>query len=370
MFTTKKPRSRTPGTKRTRAWLGSGVGRKSVTLFTRQLATLLHSGLPLLRSLELLERQQKKQAFRQVIQELAQKVRSGNPLSEGLALYPKVFNNLFYHMVRAGEASGHLDLVLDRLARFMEKAQKIQGKIMAAMMYPVVVMVLAVTILGFLMVYVVPRFQSIYENFLRGAALPALTQWVLNISLFVQSNILVLLLLGLAGLVIGKALGGLDKGRYAFDFIKLRLPVFGELIRKNSLSRFARTLSTLLGSAVPLLEALEITSAVVGNRVFQRELQTTYIRVRDGDPISKPLSQTTQFPDMVCSLIEVGEETGKVPEMLHRIADNYDEELDNSISALTSVLEPIMIVFLAVVVGVIVIALFLPLIGIFQNLAA
>ena len=318
----------------------------------------------------MLERQQKSAAFKQVIQELAQNVRSGNPLSDGLALYPKVFNDLYYHMVRAGEASGKIDLVLDRLAKFMEKAQKIQGKIVAAMMYPIVVMGLSLTILSFLLVFVVPRFQAIYENFLRGASLPALTQWVIDTSLIVQSNALAIILLVLLLLIGIKFLGEIQKGRFLIDRIKISIPVFGELIRKNCLSRFSRTLGTLLGSAVPLLEALEITSAVVGNRVFQRELQSAYTRVRDGDPISKPLSQAGQFPDMVCSLIEVGEETGKVPEMLHRISDNYEDELDNSISALTSVLEPIMIVILAFVVGGIVIALFLPLIGIFQNLAA
>lgn len=363
-------KKQTAGNRRARAIIGSGVSRRQVTLFTRQLATLIRSGLPLLRSLEVLERQQKKSVFKQVILELAQNVQSGNPLSDGLALYPKVFNELYYHMVRAGEASGKLDLVLDRLAKFMEKAQKTQGKIMAAMMYPAVVLVLAFGILGFLLVFVVPKFQAIYEDFLRGASLPWLTQSVLDLSRLVQSNILLILFFALAAFTGLKAFGALEKGKYYFDLIKLSIPVFGELIRKNSLSRFSRTLGTLIGSAVPLLEALQITSAVVGNRVFQRELLSTYIRVRDGEPISKPLSQARQFPDMVCSLIEVGEETGQVPEMLERIADNYEEELDNSISALTSVMEPIMIVVMAVIVGIIVIALFLPLIGIFENLTA
>jgi type IV pilus assembly protein PilC len=331
---------------------------------------MIRRGLSLPRSLELLERQEKQGAFKQVIQELVQSVRSGNPLSQGLALYPKVFNDLYYHMVRAGEASGRLEQVLDQLARFMEKAQKIQGKIMAAMMYPIVVLVLAFTILGFLMVFVVPKFQNIYEDFLRGAALPPLTQFVLNLSLWMQSNVLVVLLLLLALFVGFKLLGSASKGQYVMDAIKLKFPVFGELIRKNCLSRFSRTLGTLLGSAVPLLEAMEITSAVVGNRVFKKELETVYVRVRDGDPISKPLNQTRQFPDILCSLIEVGEETGSVPEVLNQAADDYEEELDNSISALTSILEPIMIVVLAVIVGFIVIALFLPLIGIFENLTA
>ena len=318
----------------------------------------------------MLERQQKQTTFRQIIHELAQNVRSGNPLSDGLALYPKVFKDLYRHMVRAGEASGKLDVVLDRLAKFMEKDQKVRGKIAAAMMYPIVVLILSFTILGVLLVFIVPKFQAIYEDFLRGASLPGLTQVVLDISRFIQSNVLVLLLVTLVTVVAIRGYGGLEQGRRFFDALKLKLPVFGDLIQKNALSRFSRTLGTLLRSAVPLLEALEITSAVVGNRVFQKGLEATYVRVRDGEPISQPLSQSKHFPDMVCSLIEVGEETGQVPEMLERIAENYEDELDNTVSALTSILEPVMIVIMAVIVGTIVIALFLPLIGIFQNLSA
>ncbi|MBC9867586.1 MAG: type II secretion system F family protein [Opitutae bacterium] len=360
----RKPRSRRTGILNTR------VRRKALTLFTGQLATLLRSGLPLLKSLEVLTRQQRNPGFRRIIRNLADDVRAGNTISNGLARYPKVFGNLYCNMVRAGEASGHLDLVLDRLARFMEKAQRLRGKLMAAMVYPIVVMTLAFSILGFLMVFVVPRFEAIYANFLGGASLPPLTQAILNLSLFVKDRILIILIvvfLLIAGI---KLLGTVEKVRYAVDLMKVKLPIFGDLLKKSALSRFARTLGTLQGSAVPLLEALEITGAVVGNRVYQRELEITHARVRDGDPISKPLSQTHHFPEMVSSLIEVGEETGTVPDMLNRIADNYDQELDNSIAAMTSIMEPVMIVLLAVVVGVIVIALFLPLVGIFQNLAA
>ena len=329
---------------------------------------MIRRGLSLLRSLELLERQQKAGVFKHVLGELAQNVRSGNPLSQGLAAHPKVFDELYFNMVRAGEASGQLDLVLDRLARFMEKREKVNAKILAALLYPIVVLLLAATILGFLMVFVVPKFQLIYEDFLGGASLPALTQFVLSISLWVQSNVVVLILVLLVLFPVLKTVGRMDGMRHLLDAMKLRLPVFGPLIRKNCLSRFSRTLGTLLGSAVPLLEALEITRAVVGNRIFQQELTVVYTRVRDGDPISKPLNQTKQFPDILCSLIEVGEETGTVPEMLSQVADDYEEELDTTISGLTSILEPIMIVILAVVVGFIVVALFLPLIGIFEQL--
>ena len=361
---------------RRKAWtrgtdfMGTRVSRKALTLFTGQLATLLQSGLPLLKSLEVLTRQQKNPGFRRIIRKMADDVRAGNTVSHSLARYPKVFGNLYCNMVRAGEASGHLDLVLDRLARFMEKAQRLRGKLLSAMVYPIVVMALAFSILGFLMVFVVPRFQAIYANFLGGASLPPLTQAILNLSLLVKDHILIILILAFLLIMGIKLLGAVENARYAVDLMKVKLPIFGDLLKKSALSRFARTLGTLQGSAVPLLEALEITGAVVGNRVYQRELEITYARVRDGDPISKPLSQTRHFPEMVSSLIEVGEETGTVPEMLNRIADNYDQELDNSIAAMTSVLEPVMIVLLAVVVGVIVTALFLPLVGIFQNLTA
>lgn len=368
-----KPSRKNPRRKartRRKGYGSTRVRQKALTLFTGQLATLLQSGLPLLKSLEVLTRQQKNPGFRRIIRNLADDVRAGNPISNGLARYPKVFGNLYCNMVRAGEASGHLDLVLDRLARFMEKAQRLRGKLVAAMVYPIVVMTLAVSILGFLMVFVVPRFEAIYANFLGGASLPPLTQAILDMSLFAKDHILIILIVVLLILMAIKLLGTVEKVRFAIDSMKVKLPIFGDLIRKSALSRFARTLATLQGSAVPLLEALEITGAVVGNRVYQRELEITYARVRDGDPISRPLSQTRHFPDMVSSLIEVGEETGTVPDMLNRIADNYDQELDNSISAMTSVMEPVMIVLLAVVVGVIVIALFLPLVGIFQNLTA
>lgn len=354
--------------RRTRVFLGSGVSKKSVTHFTRQLATMIRRGLSLLKSLELLERQQKPGRFKQVIGELTQNVRSGNPLSQGLAAHPKVFSELYLNMVRAGEVSGQLDAVLDRLARFMEKSHKVQSKIIAAMLYPIVVLVLAATILGFLMVFVVPKFQIIYEDFLGGASLPTLTRIVMNISLWVQGNSLTVLMLILLAFLGLKTLGNVERVQYVFDAFKLQVPIFGELIRKNCLSRFSRTLGTLLGSAVPLLEALEITKAVVGNRVFQKELTTIYARVMDGDPISRPLLQAKQFPDILCSLVEVGEETGTVPEMLNQVADDYEDELDTTISGLTSILEPFMIVFLAVVVGFIVIALFLPLVGIFEQL--
>jgi type IV pilus assembly protein PilC len=349
--------------------LSRGVNRKSVTHFTRQLANMIRRGIPLSKGLDLLERQEKPGAFKRVIQDLVQNVRSGNPLSHGLARHPKVFNNLYFHMVRAGEASGKVDLVLDRLAKFMEKSQKVQAKIMAAMMYPLVVLTLAFTILGFLLVFVVPKFQKIYEDFLRGAPLPNLTQYVLNFSLWIQGNLLLVVIALIALIIVVKLIGGASKGRYIIDSVKLRIPLYGDLLRMNCLSRFSRTLGTLLGSAVPLLESLEITRAVVGNLVFQKDLETVYVRVRDGDPISKPLSHTRQFPAILCCYIEVGEESGSVPEVLNQIADDYEDELDTKVSALTSILEPIMIVLLAVIVGFIVVALFLPLIGIFESLA-
>ncbi len=368
-----KPFSKTPfnpvrKSKIPRTFLGSGVSSKELAIFTRQLSTMLSAGLPLVRSLAVLLRQQKNKIFKSVIEELLELVESGNPLSEGLSLHPKIFKELYCHMVRAGEASGMLDKVLERLAGFMEKTLKVQGKVLVAMIYPALVLALSMTILGFLLVFVVPRFQTIYDSFLRGASLPPLTQTLINVSSFVQGNILIILGGLVLVFIVYRVLGASRNGRLMIDSMSLKIPVFGELLQKSALSRFARTFSTLLGSAVPLLDSLEISSAVAGNRIYQKELRLVRERVRDGESVSVPLIHSKYFPDMLTSLLEVGEETGQVPSMLNKIADIYEDELDNSLAAITSMLEPVMVIVLAVMVGTMVVALFLPLIGIFESL--
>jgi type IV pilus assembly protein PilC len=348
---------------------GKVLNQEGLALFTRQLSTLLQSGLPLLRSLEIMERQEAKGPFKLVLADLCDNVRSGNPLSDGLAMHPKVFDNLFINMVKAGEAGGILDTVLSRLAGFMEKSVKTKKKVKSAMVYPVVVLTVAVLIVALLMVVVVPQFEDIFNDMLRGASLPLVTQIVIGISNFVQSQI-VLTVLGVVALIVGGILfKRTTPGKIFFDTFSINVPKFGDIIRKGTISRFTRTFGTLLSSGVPILQALTISRDVVGNVHFTRAITNIHDRVRDGESLATPMDQEKVFPSMVTSMIDVGEETGELPEMLNRIADNYDEDVDNAVSSITSIIEPIMIVFLAVVVGFIVIALFLPIVRIIEVLS-
>lgn len=340
--------------------LGGKVKAKVLTTFTRQLATLVDAGLPLLRGLRVLEKQERNATLRSIIGELAVAIEGGSTFSEALAQHPKVFNRLFVNMVKAGELGGVLEVVLQRLAEFMEKAQKIKGKVVAAMFYPVAVLVVAVGILILLMVKVVPQFRTVFEGM--NIKLPAFTLFVLSISELVKNQIL--LVLGcMVLLVIAVILFGKTKfGRHVLDKIKLKMPVLGPVISKVAISRFTRTLGTLISSGVPILQALTIVKETAGNVIVSNAVNAVHESVKEGETITAPLEASGVFPPMVVSMVDVGEQTGALPEMLLKIADNYDEEVDNAVAAMTSLLEPIMIVFLAVVVGSIVIAMFLPLI--------
>lgn len=349
--------------------IGRPVSQKGLCVFTRQMATLLQAGLPLLRSLEVLSRQEKNLAFKFVLEELGDTVRSGNTFSEGLMQHPKVFDRLYVNMIKAGEAGGVLDVVLNRLARFMEKAIKIKGKVKAAMVYPVIVLFIAMCILTFLMIFVIPKFQEIFDELLDGAPLPVLTQWVMAISFFVKDRFIVTFLICVAVFIILKVLKSTNVGARAVDRAMITLPPVGDLFKKAAIARFTRTFGTLLSSGVPILQCLMITRDTIGNRILMDALEKVHDRVKEGDSVSGPLEASKVFPTMVTSMIDVGEETGELPEMLNRIADNYDEEVDNAVAALTSIIEPIMIVLLALIVGVIVIALFLPIIGVIEGLS-
>jgi len=340
--------------------LGGKVKAKVLTTFTRQLATLVDAGLPLLRGLRVLEKQERNATLRSIIGDLALAIEGGSTFSEALAQHPKVFNRLFVNMVKAGELGGVLEVVLQRLAEFMEKAQKIKGKVVAAMFYPVAVLVVAVGILILLMVKVVPQFRTVFEGM--SIKLPAFTVLVLNISEIVKNQIL-LVLGGLVVLVIAVILFGKTRfGRLLLDKLKLKMPVLGPVVSKVAISRFTRTLGTLISSGVPILQALTIVKETAGNVIISIAVGAVHESVKEGETITAPLEASGVFPPMVVSMVDVGEQTGALPEMLLKIADNYDEEVDNAVAAMTSLLEPIMIVFLAVVVGSIVIAMFLPLI--------
>jgi len=337
-------------------------------IFTRQLATLIDAGLPLLRSLNVLAKQERDSVLKNTTNKLAESVQGGSTFSEGLAQHPRLFNDLYINMVKAGELGGVLEVVLTRLAEFQEKAQKIKNKVVAAMVYPIIVMVLAVSIMGFLLVFIVPRFEAIFHDMLGDKPLPVITVFVISASRFVQEN-WVIILCSVGALFVGYKVAARTKaGRDVLDRIKLRAPLFGDLLRKTAISRFSRTLGTLVTSGVPILQALTITRETAGNSVIARAISQVHDSVKEGESIVVPLETSGAFPPMVISMIDVGEETGQLPEMLLKIAEVYDDEVDNSVAAVTSLLEPIMIGFLAIVVGTIVIALFMPLISIITEL--
>jgi type IV pilus assembly protein PilC len=348
--------------------LSGRVKSKVLTTFTRQLATLVDAGLPLLRGLRVLEKQEKNVTLRNIIGELSVSIEGGSTFSEGLAQHPKVFNRLYVNMVKAGELGGVLEVVLNRLSEFMEKAQKIKGKVVAAMFYPTAVLVVAVAIMAVLMVWVIPQFKSVFSGMLDGAQLPAFTRFVLGVSDMVKDHFLetagaIIVLVIIFMMIIRTKLG-----RRIFDKVKLKMPVFGPVISKVAISRFTRTLGTLVSSGVPILQALTIVKETAGNVIVGAAVGAVHESVKEGETITAPLEASNVFPPMVISMVDVGEQTGALPEMLLKIADNYDEEVDNSVAAMTSLLEPIMIVFLAVIVGSIVIAMFLPLIALMNGI--
>lgn len=360
---------RSAATKKTRRRVfGTVLNSKGLTVFTRQLATLVKAGMPILRSLEVLSRQEKRAGFKIVLEEIADTIRSGGNFSEGLAAHPKIFDRLYVNMVRAGEAGGVLSTVLERLSVFNEKSERIKGKVKSAMIYPIIISSVAFTIVSVLMVFVVPKFQEIFTGMLKGQPLPLLTQLLLSVSYFMRDHFLLT-----GGVLIGLYFGfrvfkRTRVGARSIDWLLIHLPVFGDLVLKATIARFTRTFGTLLASGVPMLQAIVITRDTSGNVHVADALNSVHDRVKEGENVAKPLEGTAIFPGMVTSMIEVGEETGALPEMLTRIADSYDEEVDNAVAGITSVIEPIMIVFMAVMVGTIVIALFLPLVSIIQNL--
>lgn len=344
------------------------IKSKTLMIFTRQLATLIDAGLPLLRGLTVLGKQEPDPVLKKTINQLAESVQSGGTFSDGLTAHPRIFNRLYVNMVKAGELGGVLEVVLNRLAEFQEKAQKVKGKVQSAMMYPAIVMVIAIIIMGFLLVFIVPKFEQIFADMLGGKPLPLLTQIVVGTSRAIQKNLL-LILGGAVAFVFGlKWFVSTPKGSVLFDQFMLKAPLFGDLTRKNAISRFTRTLGTLVTSGVPILQALNITKETAGNAVISTAIAKIHDAVKEGESIVRPMEASGVFPSMVISMVDVGEETGQLPEMLLKVADLYDDEVDNAVSGLTSLMEPIMIVFLALVVGSIVIALFLPLISIISGM--
>ena len=340
-----------------------------VAWFTRQLSTLLASGLPLLQSLDLLARQERSADFRSVLESLGEMVRTGGALSSGLEREPRVFDRLYVNLVKAGEASGLLDTVLERLARFLEKSARLKGRVTAAMVYPLVVGVVASLIVVALTVFVVPKFEQLFLSQLHGRTLPGLTRAVLGISRVVSAH-------G-ASLLVGAVMAGLfafrlsrsPTVRAAGDRWILRFPGVGAVVLRARVARFARTLGTLLAAGVPILQALALTRASTGSPRLQRVLVETERTVEAGESLAASLARASTFPPVVPAMIEVGETTGKLPEMLVRLADIYDEEVDQTVMTLTALLEPALIVAMAIVVGTVVLALFLPMVELIKGLS-
>ncbi len=349
---------------------GKPINAKGLAVFTRQIATLVKAGMPIMRSLEVLARQEKRPAFKAVVEDCAETIRSGGNFSDGLSAHPKAFDRLYVNMVKAGEAGGVLDTVMDRLAVFMEKSVKVKQKIVAAMVYPAIISCVAGGIMMVLMVFVVPKFQEVFFTMLKGKPLPWLTSVVVGVADAIRHNI-VMVLAGVAAVTVAFWLFKKSKfGTKVLHWLLLKIPVVGDLFLKASVARFTRTFGTLLASGVPILQALTITRDTSGNVHVANAINVVHDRVKEGDNVAKPLESTNIFPGMVTSMIEVGEETGALPDMLVRIADNYDEEVDNAVEALTSIIEPVMIVFIAVGVGIIVIAMFLPMVELIKSLGA
>ncbi len=341
-----------------------GVKPTVLTVFTRQLATLVEAGLPLLRGLRILEQQETNRVLKRIIGEIGAAIEGGSTFSEALAMHSKVFNRLYVNMVKAGEAGGALEVSLLRLAEFMEKAQKIKGKVKSAMFYPAAVMSVAVIILSIMIVFVVPRFQAVFSGLLEGRAMPAFTLFVLQLSDAVRHHIFLLALsAGFLAMLFAVAIRT-KWGHWNFDCFKLKMPVLGVVFRKVAISRFTRTLGTLLGNGVPVLQALTIVRETTGNVVVGNVVASIHDNVKEGERIATPIRSSTIFPPMVAGMVDVGEQTGALPDMLLKIADNYDDQVDNAVTSMTSLLEPIMIVILGVIVGGIVIAMFMPIIGI------
>ncbi len=346
------------------------IPHKQLPVVTRQLAILLDAGLPLIRALRTLERQAKDQGVRTVLGKTGDAVEGGSTFAEALAQHKKSFDKLFLNMVRAGEASGAMETILDRLAGFMEKSARITGKVKSAMIYPIVVLTISLAAVMGLMIYVVPSFQKIFKDLLgENEHLPEITEFLISTSKFLVEDWYYFIIIIVGIVVFFKVVAMIPVGKLVLDVLKYRMPIFGSIISKTAISRFSRTLGTLMGSGVPVLGALAIVKETSGNELVARAIQKVHDAVKEGEGIAKPLNDTKIFPPMVISMVEVGEETGKLPEMLTKIADTYDEEVDNEVGALTSLIEPLMIVLLAGVVGTIVVALFMPLVKIIEKMS-
>jgi type IV pilus assembly protein PilC len=338
---------------------GGNVTNRDVVIFSRQFSTMVNAGLPIMQGLSIVAEQAENPNFRVVMGRIRDDIANGVPLSEAMAKHPKAFTTLYINMVKAGEQGGILDTIFERLSEYLEKADGVTRKVKSAMMYPIVVMSVAFLVVIFLMVKVIPTFRDVFESF--GAKLPLPTQIVIDVSEFLQSKkafLLVAVGIGIWGLI--TAYRKTKAGAYQWDKMILGLPTFGTLVRKAAVAKFARTLGTLIKSGVPIMDALETVGKTAGNLVVERAVQNCRESVREGKTLTQPLRESGVFPPMVIQMINVGEETGALDQMLSKVADFYEDEVDVAVEGLTSIIEPILIVFLGVTIGFIVVAMFMP----------
>lgn len=338
--------------------LGGKVTTKDVVIFTRQLTTMIDAGLPIVQCLDILAQQTENKLLAKAVQQIKAAVESGATFADGLKKHPKIFDDLYINMVAAGEVGGILDTVLGRLAAYMEKAAKLKAKIKGAMIYPASIVTIAVVVTGILLVYVIPVFADLFASF--GQALPAPTQFVVNLSNFTITYFKYLLGAVIASIFVFRQVKRTEQGRFWIDRLTLQLPIFGDLVKKAAVARFTRTLSTLVSSGVPILEALAITARTAGNKVVEKEVFLSRLSISEGKTLAEPLSRGKVFPPMVCQMVGVGETTGALDTMLQKIADFYEDEVDDAVANLTSLMEPMVIAFLGVVIGGLVISMYLP----------
>ena len=340
------------------SWLQPKVKEKDIILFARQFSTMIDAGLPIIQCLEILTTQQSNKTFKRMIKEIKEQVEGGATLAEALKRFPKHFDDLFVNMIAAGEAGGILDAILRRLAAYMEKAAKLKSQVKGAMTYPIVTLIIAAVVLGVILVFVIPVFEEMFADF--GGELPVPTQIVVKMSEVVKSKILYIIIgLFILGFALRKFYAT-EKGQDVVDDVVLKIPVFGELLRKVAVAKFTRTMGTMLASGVAILEALDIVAKTSGNRTIERAIYDVRSGIAEGRTMADPLAESGVFPAMVCQMISVGESTGALDAMLEKIADFYDEEVDQAVENLTSLIEPFMLVFLGVTIGGLVIAMYLP----------
>ncbi len=336
----------------------SKVKPKTLAIFTRQLATMIDAGLPLVQSLDILAEQEENPTFKEILGQVKDDVESGMTFAAALKKHPKAFNDLYTNMIVAGEEAGTLDIILNRLATFIEKAEALRRKVKSALMYPMIVTFVAIVVVGILMIFVIPTFEKMFSE--AGQQLPGLTQLVVDMSKFTRDHILIVIGFIIVLIIAIRYIRKTDKGKKAIDGFLLKLPVFGILLRKVAVARFTRTLSTLMQSGVPILDGLQLVAKTSGNKVIEDAVMEARENISSGENIAEPLARSQVFPPMVTRMISVGENTGALDQMLNKIADFYEDEVDTAVAGLTSMLEPLMIVFLGGVVGTIVIAMYLP----------